>query len=113
MHDVAEFLGRCLTYLQVKANHKKPGGLLQPLPIPKWKWEQNLMDFVSGFPKTSRSKEIIWVVDRLTKFVHFIPLKNKTTIKQLAQMYVREIVRPHRVPTSIVSERDQKFMSSF
>ena len=49
--DVAEFVARCLTCQQVKAEHKRPGGLLQPLPVPEWKWERITMDFVVGLPK--------------------------------------------------------------
>lgn len=72
------------------------------------------MDFVSGFPKTSRRNEIIWViVDKLTKAAHSIPLKNKTTMQELAQRYVREIVRLHGALASIVSDRDPKFVSNF
>eukprot|EP00268_Persea_americana_P054813 TRINITY_DN6322_c0_g1_i1.p1 TRINITY_DN6322_c0_g1~~TRINITY_DN6322_c0_g1_i1.p1 ORF type:complete len:1140 (-),score=111.45 TRINITY_DN6322_c0_g1_i1:645-4064(-) len=113
-NDVTEFVGRCFTCQQVKADHRKPGGLLQPLPIPEWKWEHITMDFISGFPRTSRHNEIIWViVDRLTKSAHFIPLKGKTTMEHLAKTYVREIVRLHGVPASIVSDRDTRFVSQF
>ena len=46
--DIAEFVSRCLTCQQVKAEHQKPAGLLQSLPIPQWKWERITMDFVVG-----------------------------------------------------------------
>ena len=66
--DVAEFVQKCLTCQQVKAEHQKPAGLLQPLEIPQWKWEQITMDFVSGLPKTTAGHDSVWViVDRLTK----------------------------------------------
>ena len=49
--DVAEFVSRCLVYQQVKAEHQKPSGTLQPLSIPEWKWEHITMDFVVGLPR--------------------------------------------------------------
>ena len=56
----------------------------------------------------------IWViVDRLTKSTHFIPVKNKRTTSGLASVYLREIVRLHGVPSSIVSDRDPIFTSQF
>ena len=73
--DVAKFVQRCLTCQQVEAEHKKPPGLLMPLPPPEWKWSHITMDFVSGFPRLSQGHDAIWVVvDRLTKSVHFLPV---------------------------------------
>jgi len=87
---------------------------LQPLPIPEWKWEHITMDFVVGMPCTQRNHDAIWVVvDRLTKSAHFLPLKTTLSADQLAELYIREIVRLHGVPLSIVSDRDTKFTSRF
>ena len=72
------------------------------------------MDFVSGLPRTSKGHNSIWVViDHLTKSAHFIPVKTTYTLDRLAELYVREIVRLHRVPNSIVSDRDSRFISKF
>ena len=61
--------------LQVKVEHQRPFGLLQLLEIPTWKWEYISMDFVDGLTRSKRGNESIWViVDRLTKFAHFIPI---------------------------------------
>ena len=54
--DVADYVAKCLTCQQVKAEHQKPSGKLQPLPIPEWKWERITMDFVTKLP---RSKDTI------------------------------------------------------
>ena len=87
---------------------------MQPLPIPMWKWEEITMDFVSALPRTQSGNEVIWViVDRLTKSAHFIPLRIGYTMEKLAKLYVREIVRLHGVLISIVSDRDQRFISRF
>ena len=60
--DVASFVAKCLTCQQVKFEHQKPGGQLQPLDIPKWKWENLACDFVVELPKSKRNNDAIWVV---------------------------------------------------
>ncbi|PZP12942.1 MAG: hypothetical protein DI611_15630, partial [Brachybacterium faecium] len=105
--DVAEYVARCLVCQQVKVEQRKPGGLLHPLEVPQWKWDSVSMDFIDGLPRSRKGNTGIWVVvDRLTKSAHFIPVKSKRTAPWLASVYVREIVRLHGVPSSIVSDRD-------
>ena len=73
--DVADFVSKCMVCQMVKAEQKHPAGLLHPLEIPVWKWEDISMDFVDGLPRSRRGNEsIMVVVDRLTKSAHFIPL---------------------------------------
>ena len=99
---------------QVKIEHQRPGGLLQSLPIPEWKWVHITMDFVSGFPRTARGHNVVWViVERLTKSSHFLGMKTTDTTETLSQLYIREIVRLHGVPLSIVSDRDSQFVARF
>ena len=112
--DVTEYVSKCLTCQQVKAEHQVPTGLLNPLPIPQWKWDNITMDFVSGFPLTQQKHDFVWViVDRLTKSAHFIPVRIDYSMDRLAELYVDEIVRLHGVPLSIVSDRDPRFTSRF
>ncbi|KAL0559480.1 hypothetical protein IC582_004091 [Cucumis melo] len=112
--EVAEFVSKCLVCQQVKAPRQKPAGLLQPLSIPEWKWENVSMDFITGLPRTLRGFTMIWVVvDRLTKSAHFVPGKSTYTASKWAQLYMSEIVRLHGVPVSIVSDRDARFTSKF
>ncbi|GJT86431.1 putative reverse transcriptase domain-containing protein [Tanacetum coccineum] len=93
---------------------QKPSGLLQQPEIPEWKWEKITMDFVSGLPRTPSGYDSIWViVDRLTKSAHFLPMKKTDSIEKLAQLYLKEIVCKHGVPTSIISDRDSLFTSRF
>ncbi|GJW59776.1 putative nucleotidyltransferase, ribonuclease H [Tanacetum coccineum] len=74
--DVATFVSKCLTCQQVKIEHQRASGLLQPLEIPVWKWDEISMDFVTGLPRTQRKHDAIWVVvDRLTKSAHFLPIR--------------------------------------
>ena len=91
--DFAEFVSRCLICQQVKAQHQIPAGLLQYLPIPRWKWERITMDFMVGLPHCQSGYDVIWViVDRLTKLSHFLPMKNNDSVEKLAQLYVKGIV---------------------
>ncbi|XP_052877355.1 uncharacterized protein LOC128283965 [Gossypium arboreum] len=60
--EVPDFVARCLTCQQVKTEHQLPLGLLQPVKIPLWKWEQVTRDFVSGFPLTPTKKDFLWVI---------------------------------------------------
>ncbi|KAL5540439.1 hypothetical protein UlMin_044955 [Ulmus minor] len=58
--EVAEYVAKCLTCQKVKAEHQRPGGELQPLEIPEWKWDQITMDFIVGLPKTTKGHDAIW-----------------------------------------------------
>ncbi|XP_022847498.1 uncharacterized protein LOC111370016 [Olea europaea var. sylvestris] len=112
--EISLFVEKCIICQQVKAKHQKPSGPLNPLEIPEWKWEKIAMDFVVGFLKSMEGHDAIWViVDRLTKFAHFLPIRMNCSMDQFAQLYVKEIVRLHGIPTSIVSDRDPRFTSKF
>ena len=98
----------------MKAEHQRPGEKLQLLCIPKWKWVNITMDFVSRLPKSLGGNDAVWViVDRLTKSAHFLPIQTTFTLNNLASLYTKEIVRLHGVPVSIVSNRDTRFTSKF
>ena len=112
--DVAEFVSICLIFQQVKVKHQRPAGLVQSLSIPQWKWERIMMDFVVRLPRCHSGYDAIWVmVDRLTKSTHFLPMKNSDSVEKLVELYVKEIVRIHGTPVSIVSDRDPRFTSQF
>ena len=112
--EIADFVSRCLTYQQVKAEHQKPIGKIQHFLISVWKWDKITMDFFIGLPRTRRQHDAIWViVDRLMKFMHFLPVSNDEPLDKLAQLYVEDIVRLHGVPISIVLDRDPRFTSRF
>ena len=111
---VAKSVTTCLVCQQVKAERHRVAGLLQPLPIPEWKWEHITMNFVTGLPRSSKGNDAIWViVDRLTKSAHFIPYRVGQSTEQLTKRYMEEIVRLHGIPICIVSDRDSRFTSHF
>ncbi|GJT62324.1 putative nucleotidyltransferase, ribonuclease H [Tanacetum coccineum] len=92
--DVATFVSKCMTCQQVKIEHQRASGLLQPLEIPMWKWDEISMDFVTGLPTTQKRHDAIWVVvDRLTKSAHFLPIRKNYGISKLAEIFQQEIVR--------------------
>ena len=58
--DVTEYVYKCLTCQQVKSDNKVLSGLLNPIPIPQWKWDNIAMDFVSGLPLTQKKHDSVW-----------------------------------------------------
>jgi hypothetical protein len=112
--DIAEYIAKYDVCSRVKAEHQKPAGLLQPLKVLDWKWDQIGMDFITGLPKTKSGYDSIWVVvDHFTKVAHFIPVKTTYTSAKLAHIYMKRIVCLHGVPKSIVSDRGTQFTSHF
>jgi hypothetical protein len=98
----------------VKAKHQRPAGLLHPLKIPEWKWEEIGMDFIVSLPHTSTGYDSIWViVDRLTKVAHFIPMKTTYLGARLVEFYMARIVCLHGVPKKIMSDWGSQFTSQF
>ena len=112
--EVAEYIARCLECQQVKAEHQHPAGLLQPLPIPEWKWEIISLDFITDLPKNNRQNDsIMVVVDKLSKAAHFIPVKSTYKAINIAYIFMKEIFRLHGVPRIVISDRDAKFTGTF
>nr|GEV49135.1 putative reverse transcriptase domain-containing protein [Tanacetum cinerariifolium] len=107
--DIVVYMSRCLTYLKVKAEHQRPSGLLQQPKIPEWKWEGIAMDFVSKLPRTSNGHDTIWdIMDRLTKFAHFLPMHEDFKMDRLARLYLKEIVA--RRGPELVQETTKKIL---
>jgi hypothetical protein len=75
--EIAKYVSECDICQRVKASHLKTAGVLQPLPILSWKWEDISMDFIVGLPNTSQRHDFIWVIiDRLTNTAHFLHVHN-------------------------------------
>ncbi|WVZ76186.1 hypothetical protein U9M48_024178 [Paspalum notatum var. saurae] len=112
--EIAKYVSECHVCKRVKADHLKPAGMLHPLNIPAWKWEDIHMDFVVGLPRTQKGYDSIWVIiDRFTKSAHFIPVKTSYTAATYAELYIARIVSLHGVPVTITSDRGSVFVSHF
>lgn len=111
--DVKAFVASCTVCLQAKPDRAKYPGLLSPLPVPAESWQVISMDFIEGLPRSGSANCILVVVDRFSKFAHFVPLLHPFTAPQVAQLFLDNIYRLHGMPTHIVSDRDRIFTSLF
>lgn len=67
------------------------------------------MDFIEGLPKVHVVDTVMVMVVRLTKYAHFLPVSHPYTAKNIADLFIKEMVRLHGFPSSIVSDRDKVF----
>jgi len=109
---VRDFVLSCSMCQHNKSEHLHPAGLLQPLPVPSAIW-QDAMDFVEGFPKVGGKSVVLTVVDRLSKYAHFIALGHPYSATSVARAFFDQVVRLHGIPCSIISDRDPVFTSAF
>jgi hypothetical protein len=112
--EAAHYVSKCDTCQKVKADYMKPGGLLQPLSIPEWKWDDISMDFIIGLPLMTHKFDLIWViVDQLFKSAHFIPVNTKYQVEKYVEIYVARVLCLHGVSKMIISNRSSQFVAHF
>ncbi|WMV07940.1 hypothetical protein MTR67_001325 [Solanum verrucosum] len=103
---IAEFVAECPNFQQVEIEHQKLEGLSQDINIPTWKWEDLNMGFIVSLAHTRQQHDSIWVIaDRMIKSAHFLPIKVSYLAEDYDKLYLREMVRLHGVPLSIISNR--------
>jgi hypothetical protein len=110
---VREFVCACKICQRKKGEQLRPAGLLQPLEVPSAVWDDVAMDFVEGFPCINRKLMILTIVDLLSKYVHFIPLGHPYSATTMARAFFNNILHLHGIPSSIVSDQDVVFTSTF
>jgi ribosomal protein L21E len=108
---VRKYVQQCVVCQQAKGEHIKLPGLLSPLPIPTEAWGTISMDFVKGLPKSGGYDCILVIIDKLTKYGHFIPLRHPYTALTIAQKYIDTVYKLHGLPSMVISDRDPIFTS--
>jgi hypothetical protein len=103
---VQDWVRSCSTCQRNKTEARRLAGLLQPLDVPAQVWADISIDFIEGLPKMAGKSVILTVVDRFSKYAHFISLGHPYTAASVARAFFDGIVRLHGFPTSIVSDRD-------
>jgi len=101
-HEVQKFCNSCQVCLKAKEDARPPQGLLHPLPIPTQPWQSIGMDFIGPFPEIDGYNYLWVVICRMINMVHLIPVNTKTTASQLSWIYLKEVIRLHGLPDSIV-----------
>ncbi|GJV06154.1 putative mitochondrial protein [Tanacetum coccineum] len=110
--DVEKLVAKCDICQRQKYSTMAPNGLLQPLNLPTRVWAEITMDFIDGLPKSEGYTVILVVVDRLSKYAHFVPLRHPYTAKTVAAAFLREVVRLHGIPESIGIRASPTFRDS-
>ena len=112
-HDIQKYVAECDKCQRNKSENIMTHGLLHPLNIPNQKWEEISMDFIEGLPVSDGKDKIFVVVDRLTKYAHFIAIKKTDSAKKIVEIFCKHIYKLHGFPKVIVSDRDAKFKGNF
>lgn len=108
---VEMFIRECPVCQITKVEHIHIPGLLNPLEVPDMAWTHITMDFIEGLPKSKGKDAILVVVDRLTKYAHFLALSHPYSVEQVVEIFMNNIHRLHGMPMAIIIDRDRIFTS--
>jgi hypothetical protein len=111
--DVQKFVQDCQVCIQAKVDRVPYPGNLQPIPVPSEAWETTLMDFIEGLPHSSNASCILVIIDKFTKFAHFIPLAHPYTATSVASAFINMVYKFHGLPAAMIFDRDPVFISTF
>ena len=104
-----EYVQQCDVYQRNKDEHVAHPRLLQPIPIPKQVWEVITMDYIEGLPQSMKFNCILVIIDKFTKYAHFIPLSHPYTVVDVAKVYLDQIYKLHGTPKIVISDRDNLY----
>nr|GEU55879.1 putative mitochondrial protein [Tanacetum cinerariifolium] len=105
--DIARMVSECVVCQLQKYSTLALSGLLHPLELPEKVWDEVTMDFIDGLPKYGGFTIILVVVDCLSKYAHFVPLRHPYTASTLAAIFIWEVIRLHGVPKAMVTGQDK------
>jgi hypothetical protein len=109
---VQKFVQQCQTCQQAKVEHIRTPGPLQPLLVPTQAWQIVSLDFIEGLPTSDHYNAILVVIDKFSKYGHFIPLHHPFTATQIAKLFLDHVYKLHGLPQTIISNRDPVFTSN-
>ena len=112
-HDIESYCKTCGICATSKDTNSKLTGLLHSLPIPDRPWQSIGLDFIGPLPKSNNFDYLLVMIDQITSQVHLVPTTMTVTARGIAWLIIKEVVRLHGIPESIVSDRDTKFTSIF
>jgi hypothetical protein len=107
------FVKSCTDCQQAKPNRAKYPGLLSPLPVPDGAWHTISLDFIEGLPRSGSADCILVVVDKFSKYSHFLPLLHPYTAAKVATVFINHVYKLHGLPAVIINNRDRVFISLF
>ncbi|CAO2200139.1 unnamed protein product [Urochloa humidicola] len=109
---ILDYVAKCDICAKAKSEHNKLPGMLNPLPIPPSVWHTVSIDFIEGLPKSKTYNAILVVIDKLSKYAHFIPLSHPFTALSVAHKFLDNVYKLHGLPQVIISDRDKVFTST-
>jgi hypothetical protein len=108
---VRQYVRECSVCQQNKVENVMSPGLLQPLPVPSAPFIDINMDFIEGLPKSEGNEVIFVVVDRFSKYAHLMALAHPYSAITVAKVFMENIYKLHEILATIVSDRDNIFLS--
>ena len=111
--QIRQYVRECPTCQQYKTENVATPGLLQPLPIPVAPFMDISMDFITGLPKSEGKEVIFVVVDRFSKYAHFMAFSHPYTANTVTKTFMESIYKLHGLPATIISDHDSIFLSQF
>ena len=118
-NKVERFIKKCSQCQRNKADRHREYGAPQAIPVPSEPWEQTTMDFITGLPLSEdpvtglKYDSILVMVDRLTKYSHYIPCNKSLSADQLAHLVLDRLVRYNGIPKNFITDRDKLFTSNY
>lgn len=103
---IQQQLNACSICLQSKPDRAKYPGLLQPLPVPDGAWQIISMDFIEGLPRSNKQDCILVVVDKFSKYAHFMTLSHPFSAMDVAKVFMLNVYELHGLPQAIISDRE-------